>query len=309
MAPTAKRAAEDVSTDPRWQAQLLPRRSDAMAVSFSTDPDIAAAGAPSSSLRQVPRIRSLAKAHMEYCGLPELADDVALIVSELVTNAIQHGRGPDGELCLVLQDDSLLVSVTDGVSSSREARTATEDEEHGRGLTIVNAIAEEHRGRWGVTPNQTGTWCELPVHDPGCNMKPLDIRTPEDVPAEGWRPPLPASELWRLARQHRTGVAVDDLLDLIGEVQMRGPELEEEAVLEGAERFRGALMQLVGAVLELEGGGQSGESVNALVEQARTLRKEEPAGRGDSLAHLRRLAIVTEAVLDVLLDGAPEMPA
>ncbi|MFH8642051.1 DUF6415 family natural product biosynthesis protein [Streptomyces goshikiensis] len=138
-------------------------------------------------------------------------------------------------------------------------------------------------------------------------MTALTSRTPKDVPAEEWVPPLSARDLQRLARHLRTGVSVEDLFDIIGEVQEQGHALDEAAVLDKTDRLRGALMQLVDAVLERDGDTPD-DAVKALVEQARTLRQEEPTGRINPLGHLRRLAIVTEALMEALLEGMPEVP-
>ncbi|MFD4933389.1 DUF6415 family natural product biosynthesis protein [Streptomyces virginiae] len=138
-------------------------------------------------------------------------------------------------------------------------------------------------------------------------MTPLAQRTPEAVPAEEWVPPLPAEELRRLARHLRTGLAVDDLFDVIEQVIEKGHTLDEAMVLDKAERLRGALMQLVDEVLERD-RERPAAPVKALIEQARTLRGEEPPKHLSPLAHLRRLAVITDALLNVLLEGMPEGP-
>ncbi|AYV32889.1 hypothetical protein EES41_39645 (plasmid) [Streptomyces sp. ADI95-16] len=138
-------------------------------------------------------------------------------------------------------------------------------------------------------------------------MTPLAGQIPEAVPAAPWTPPLPARDLRRLASHLRTGVSVDDLFQIIEEVQEQGHALKEPDVLSKTERLRGALMQLVDAVLERD-GDLSDEPVKTLVNRARTLRQEEPTGRINSLAYLRRLAIVTEALMEALLAGMPEVP-
>ncbi|MFF4456801.1 DUF6415 family natural product biosynthesis protein [Streptomyces goshikiensis] len=102
-------------------------------------------------------------------------------------------------------------------------------------------------------------------------------------------------------------MSVEDLLDLIGDIQEQGHALDEPAVLDKTDRLRGALMQLVDAVLERDGDAPA-DTAKALVDRARTLRQEEPAGRISPLAHLRRFAIVTEALMEALLEGIPEVP-
>lgn len=89
--------------------------------------------------------------------------DCQLLVSELVTNAVVHGAGP---VALELQhhDGALRVGVTGGMADGRgsarfEPRTSHDDEETGRGLSIVDAVAAD----WGTWCERDGTfvWFEL----------------------------------------------------------------------------------------------------------------------------------------------------
>lgn len=92
-----------------------------------------------------------------------LIDDVALVVSELVTNAAQHGQG---QISLVLRvsPDEVFVTVQDhGLSLGSSPRAAEPFEEHGRGLVIIAEIASS----WGVhSLGKAGklVWCV--VHAP-----------------------------------------------------------------------------------------------------------------------------------------------
>jgi anti-sigma regulatory factor (Ser/Thr protein kinase) len=78
-------------------------------------------------------------------GYDDLADDAVLLTSELVTNAMQHGRGP-----LTLRTQSshglLRVEVQDRAPQLPQLRKARIDAQGGRGLTLVSSVAEE----WGV---------------------------------------------------------------------------------------------------------------------------------------------------------------
>lgn len=94
-------------------------------------------------------------------------DDAALIVSELVGNALRHGRPrPDGTLLVswVLDGHRLRVEVTDGGGFTRpELRPATDNEMavSGRGLAIIDMLAEA----WGSHSDATGTtvWALVPA--------------------------------------------------------------------------------------------------------------------------------------------------
>lgn len=79
-------------------------------------------------------------------------DRLVLVCSELATNAVRHGhkRGHLFEVRLTHEDTSCLVEVSDAASSRLpHRREAGEDEEHGRGLQLVAALAKEtgHRPR------------------------------------------------------------------------------------------------------------------------------------------------------------------
>ncbi len=71
-------------------------------------------------------------------GSLECADDVLVVVSELVTNAVLHGRDPI-VLTLTVEPDAVVVSVTDRGSAEPFRRDAGEDDD-GRGLAIVDEL-------------------------------------------------------------------------------------------------------------------------------------------------------------------------
>ncbi len=71
---------------------------------------------------------------------------MVLVSSELATNAVRHGhqRGHLFEVRLTHEDTSCLVEVSDVASGRLPRRTeATEDDERGRGLQLVAAVAKE----------------------------------------------------------------------------------------------------------------------------------------------------------------------
>jgi anti-sigma regulatory factor (Ser/Thr protein kinase) len=109
--------------------------------------------------RWVGRLRRISAAKLRAWGLAPLMDDVQLLVSELVTNALRYGE--DGEIAfrLVITLQEVLITVNDG--SSRRPRLSVVDDasETGRGLFLVAAIAHD----WGVSPDGTTTWCTLRV--------------------------------------------------------------------------------------------------------------------------------------------------
>lgn len=90
-----------------------------------------------------------------------LRDSVELIVSELLTNAHLHTRGPI-EVAVTLLKNGIRIEVSDSETDSRvHPRTASVTDANGRGLTIVNALSAD----WGVIYPDSGdgktVWAEI----------------------------------------------------------------------------------------------------------------------------------------------------
>ncbi|MEU4360037.1 ATP-binding protein [Streptomyces virginiae] len=109
--------------------------------------------------------RHLSRSLLETWGVEQDAVDTALlVVSELVTNAVEHGRAP---MALHLKMDqaapSVEVAVSDGGPASNDGpwTTSCEPEEHGRGNSIVTCLAD----RQGIRQHAHGMtrWAELPT--------------------------------------------------------------------------------------------------------------------------------------------------
>jgi len=83
--------------------------------------------------------------------------DLELVISELVTNAIDHGRGT---IDVAIEHDGyeLRGSVADeGDGFAYVARTVANHELRGRGLSIVDALAT----RWGTGEGSTHVWFHM----------------------------------------------------------------------------------------------------------------------------------------------------
>ena len=113
----------------------------------------------------VPRIRQELVTVLGVCGYGELADTVALLTTELVTNAVLHGRAARGReigVRYVLAQGVVRVEVSDACDALpvRGASDAV-DAECGRGLLLVDALADA----WGVEARVHGigktVWFEL----------------------------------------------------------------------------------------------------------------------------------------------------
>lgn len=85
-------------------------------------------------------------------GLPAHRVDVArLLVSELVTNALQHGSG-EVVLVVVRDGEGLRVEVHDGSTVMPVVTESFSLMERGWGLQLVAALASS----WGVVPRDDG---------------------------------------------------------------------------------------------------------------------------------------------------------
>jgi anti-sigma regulatory factor (Ser/Thr protein kinase) len=103
-------------------------------------------------------------------GLRDLAGDAEMIVSELITNAIEASallpERPPVSLRLLLAGESLVIEVWDHSPRDLEPREADADDECGRGLTVVAALSE--RWGWERTGSQSKVvWAELALVDAG----------------------------------------------------------------------------------------------------------------------------------------------
>jgi anti-sigma regulatory factor (Ser/Thr protein kinase) len=97
----------------------------------------------------IPCARLHAVAVMHEWGLRDLAGDVAMIVSELMTNAADASAALPGRppiaLRLLAGERSLLIEAWDQSPLDPQPREADPGSECGRGLTVVAALSE----RWG----------------------------------------------------------------------------------------------------------------------------------------------------------------
>lgn len=111
-----------------------------------------------STRRAVGEGRSKAATVFDEWELPEnIAADAVLVISELLSNAVQHGTLPreesDGDtaqcsLLLFLTARGLTVSVYDFDPKPPVVRAPTEEDTRGRGLLLVSELSTT----WGYTP-------------------------------------------------------------------------------------------------------------------------------------------------------------
>jgi anti-sigma regulatory factor (Ser/Thr protein kinase) len=109
--------------------------------------------------------RSVATAFEEAGLTSDQAFDAALIASELVGNAVRHGRPlPSGRITIEwsLSADGYYIAVTDGGNPPSVAPKSAEiHDTSGRGLMIVAALSQD----WGVLTgdNKTTVWAQAPL--------------------------------------------------------------------------------------------------------------------------------------------------
>ncbi|MEN3273682.1 MAG: hypothetical protein V7636_2443 [Actinomycetota bacterium] len=93
-------------------------------------------------------------------GASNILDPAALLTSELVANALMHGSPPLSVEVLAV-DAGVRVAVRDTHPDLPSVRGAISDDEHGRGLLLVDALASA----WGVDADPPGkaVWFQLDV--------------------------------------------------------------------------------------------------------------------------------------------------
>lgn len=117
----------------------------------------------------VPTARRFVRHILRSWDLAALEDTALLLVSETVTNAICHARGP---LRLHLRHSAreVAVEITDHSSNLPLLRLADTDDENGRGLLLVQSLAHT----WGTRPTADGktVWFTLLTAPPGATGVP-----------------------------------------------------------------------------------------------------------------------------------------
>ena len=120
----------------------------------------------------VPAARELLRDVLTGTPLQRRLHDGELALSELVTNAVLHGRDPLS-VRLVLGPDAVRAEVADANPVSPSFSMLDQTAVTGRGLLLISAVSD----RWGVEPSPTGkvVWFEL--------LAGRDVATALDVDA------------------------------------------------------------------------------------------------------------------------------
>ncbi|MDT0343095.1 ATP-binding protein [Streptomyces litchfieldiae] len=120
----------------------------------------------------VPRARRAVAEALPHRLRPHLGNHLALLATELVTNAIRHGACPEDdelvELVLWPADGHYWLAVSDPGTGNRRPAVACPDadSENGRGLLLVDHLATA----WNVRPRPvsgTSVIAGVPLHRGG----------------------------------------------------------------------------------------------------------------------------------------------
>ena len=106
--------------------------------------------------------RDFVRGHLVEHELPYLVDDIRLVVSELVTNAVVHAGTP---VHVTIQGlpFCVILTVRDGLSRRPSPTVATVNAVGGRGMDVVRQVSDA----WGAIPAAGGdkcVWASFAVH-------------------------------------------------------------------------------------------------------------------------------------------------
>lgn len=99
---------------------------------------------------------------LKVWSMEALHDDAGLVVTELAANAVRHCTGGTFDVSVLRVDRGVRISVTDSCSKKPRTRAVSVDDEHGRGMIIVQSLAAS----WGVKARHTGktVWADVLFH-------------------------------------------------------------------------------------------------------------------------------------------------
>ncbi|MFJ1871119.1 ATP-binding protein [Streptomyces chartreusis] len=143
-----------------------------MRLTTHTDPGLTQARSSSATVRAleisiaadkalVAEVRHAVQAALASWGASAIADDMAVVASELTSNALKHAGG-GATVRLRLAKGQALLEVDDGSARQPVARRVGIEVEEGRGLLLVKALAAE----WGWRHRKGGgktVWASIPA--------------------------------------------------------------------------------------------------------------------------------------------------
>lgn len=121
---------------------------------------------------EVRLLRKAAVMQLSRWGAPVAVDEAELLVTELATNVVKHvGEGASATLVLEWRRERLRFEVHDKSQTMPSLKSADCDEECGRGLHLLAALAVD----WGTVLTAVGkaVWCEIPI-GAGCACRRIE---------------------------------------------------------------------------------------------------------------------------------------
>lgn len=109
----------------------------------------------------VSHARAFVAGHLLDHKLADLVDDIELVVSELVTNALVHASSPY-MVTLGASKETVRVEMLDGSHALPTLGAARSSDTSGRGMAIVEALSRE----WGVSDRGAdgkSVWAEFDI--------------------------------------------------------------------------------------------------------------------------------------------------
>ncbi|MGP9021045.1 ATP-binding protein [Streptomyces sp. BR1] len=119
-------------------------------------------------------VRRIVRTHLDQWAMSELSEAAELAVTELLANVVRHVPDRYCVLKLRRRPHGVRIEVSDGFPQLPLPRAASDDDESGRGLVLLDAVVD----KWGVSPGLTKTgktiWFEC-----GTSASPTPTPTPE----------------------------------------------------------------------------------------------------------------------------------
>ena len=108
---------------------------------------------------QMAAARHVVRERLTGWDLPAVVDDVVLIVSELLANALHHAGGGHAGLRVHRRSDALVIEVSDSGAAAPRLGQPGFDDDRGRGMFLIDRLSD----RWGYRHVDDGkvVWCEL----------------------------------------------------------------------------------------------------------------------------------------------------
>jgi hypothetical protein len=171
-----------------------PQYPDAAPVRWTCFPAIATT-APGLDASRVRAARDFTISTLQRWGVAERCEDVAVVVSELLTNALRHALPVGGgartgwpiRLGLLQPGQCVMCAVADPSGAAPVPRKPEQLAESGRGLHVIAALSDQ----WGYTvPTDMGKvlWAVFSARLTPRPRLPHAGPAPEELPAAGTRP-------------------------------------------------------------------------------------------------------------------------